>query len=162
MCKFESLQKDKSRAQSDDSTKAYRKPRAFIYFQGESHHHEVCLWKVFMELDKCFMSSRLQNRLISAKISKASRWSWCKEESVSSIKNRFAISKIWVYSFFMYCFNIYQKPSKGLVLCCFRNLSNAFSSNQLDCLSCSVQDFAICWTGMFIQMWNRLQLNWKG
>jgi len=31
MSKFESLQKDVSRAQSADSSKAYRKPRAFNY-----------------------------------------------------------------------------------------------------------------------------------
>jgi len=31
MCKFESLQKDEIRAQSADSSKAYRKPRAFNY-----------------------------------------------------------------------------------------------------------------------------------
>jgi len=31
MCKFESSQKDESRAQSVDSSKAYRKPRACIW-----------------------------------------------------------------------------------------------------------------------------------
>jgi len=31
MCKFESLQKDESRAQSPDPSKYYRKPRAFIW-----------------------------------------------------------------------------------------------------------------------------------
>jgi len=43
MCKFESSQKDESRAQSADSSKAYRKPRAlnciydiyiFVFFQA--------------------------------------------------------------------------------------------------------------------------------
>jgi len=31
ICKFESPQKDESKAQSADSSKAYRKPRAFIW-----------------------------------------------------------------------------------------------------------------------------------
>jgi len=43
MCKFESSQKDESRAQSADSSKAYRKPRAFncsfiaLHFQTEKY-----------------------------------------------------------------------------------------------------------------------------
>jgi len=43
MCKFESSQKDESRAQSADSSKAYRKPRAIICTLAFMHKWEDSL-----------------------------------------------------------------------------------------------------------------------
>jgi len=54
MCKFESSQKDESRAQSaDSSNKAYRKPRALIGLL--SVNSLLLLYFVTMDLRKCLI-----------------------------------------------------------------------------------------------------------
>jgi len=42
MCKFELLQKEESRAQSTDSSKAYRKPKAFNCISFTFAFHFFC------------------------------------------------------------------------------------------------------------------------
>jgi len=68
MCKFESSQKDESRWQSTDSSKAYRNTSAFKYFHVLRRYLVHCMHDLYLDVAFFVMISHLRNNLIHTSI----------------------------------------------------------------------------------------------